>query len=241
MISGAVAQRYARIAGVMFLLSLIGGGFGEFFVPTALIVHSDAAATAHNIIHSQGLFRLGFAGYLIEAICDVSLTFVLYVLLRPVDSNIAFLAVLFRIIATATFAVCELFYFAALHILTGGAYLQSFSSAQLNTLALLSLRFYEFSGQLLLVFYGIACVLLGYLIFKSGYIPKFLGVLFALAGLGFVAKSFALTLAPSLAFPWLIAATPIALLLLMGWFFVKGVDVAKWDERQRAGLAEVRS
>jgi hypothetical protein len=234
MMSGSLAQRYARIAGVLLLLSLVGGGFGEFFVPTALIVPADAGATAHNILNSQGTFRLGFAGYLLEAICDISLTFVFYVLLKPVNANIAFLAVLFRIVATATFAVCELFYFAALSILGGAAYLKSFTPAQLDTLALLSLKFYEFSGQLLIVFYGIACVLLGYLVFKSGYIPKFLGVLFALAGIGFVAKSFALVLAPALAFPWLIAATPFALLLLMGWFFVKGVDIPKWEERQRA-------
>ncbi len=100
----------------------------------------DAAATAHNIIASNLLFRLGFLAYLAEAVCDVALTFVLYVLLRPVHANLAFLAVFLRIMATAAFAFGELFYFAPSLILGGDGYLKTFSPDQLNTLALLSLN-----------------------------------------------------------------------------------------------------
>src|SRR5215475_2527301 len=88
---GAV-QRYARIAGILFLLSFVGGGFGEAYAPSKLIVSADAAATVKNIIAHDLLFRMGFAGYLVEAMCDIALTLIFYVLLRPVHKGIALLA-----------------------------------------------------------------------------------------------------------------------------------------------------
>jgi hypothetical protein len=80
---------------VLFLLAFVGGGFGEAYAPSLLIVPGNAAATAHNLLASDTLFRLGFVGYLTEAFTDVALAFLLYVLLRPVHANLAFLAVLF--------------------------------------------------------------------------------------------------------------------------------------------------
>lgn len=91
----ASVQTYARVAGVLLLLSLVAGGFGEFYVPSKLIVSADAAATARNIIASASMFRMGFAGYLVEAMCDIALTLILYVLLRPVHEDLALLAAFF--------------------------------------------------------------------------------------------------------------------------------------------------
>jgi len=103
-------QTYARMAGLLFLLSMIGGGFGEFYVPTKLIVAGDATATANNIVAFNSLFRWGFAGYLLEAVCDISLAWIMYVLLRPVQKDIALLAAFFGLVSTAVFAVAELFF-----------------------------------------------------------------------------------------------------------------------------------
>jgi Domain of unknown function (DUF4386) len=181
----APVQTYARIAGVLFLLSMVAGAFGEAYVPYRIVVPGDAAATAKNIIAFDSLFRMGFAGYLVEAVCDISLSLIFFVLLRPVHKNLALLAAFFGLISTALFGVAELFYFAASIILGGAPYLKTFSPDQLNTLAMLSLKVYGYGGGLFMVFYGIAAVLRGYLIFRSGYLPKALGVLLALAGLGF--------------------------------------------------------
>src|SRR3989442_680875 len=104
---------YARIAGVLFLLSIVGGGFGEAYVPSVLIVGTDATATARNIVASHSLFRWGFAGFLVESLCDVGLTWALYVLLRPVHRNLALLAAFVRLISTAGFAMAQVPYFAA--------------------------------------------------------------------------------------------------------------------------------
>ena len=224
-------QTYARITGVLFLISVVAGGFGEFFVPSQLIVSADATATANNIIASDSLFRLGFASYLVEAVCDVALMLTLYVLLRPVHKDLALLAAFFGLVSTATFGTAELFYFAASLILGGADYLKTFSPDQLNTLALLSLKFYGYGGGIFMVFYGVTSILRGYLIFQSGYLPKVLGALLMLGGLGFVVRNFALILAPAYASDILLLPTTIAVLSLTLWLLVRGVDVPKWEEK----------
>lgn len=106
----ASIQTFARIAGVLFLFSIVAGGFRAFYVPDKLIVSSDAAATEKNVIAHESLFRMGFAAYLVEATCDIALTLILYVLLRPVGKNLALLAAFFRLVSTSVFGVAELFY-----------------------------------------------------------------------------------------------------------------------------------
>src|SRR5260221_11762248 len=148
-------QRYARIAGVLVLLSFVAGGFGEAYVPSKLIVSADATATAEHIRAWDSLFRMGFASYLVEAVCDIALALVFYVLLRPVGKDLALLAAFFGLIGTALFGVAELSYFAASLILGGAGYLKTFSPDQLNTLALLALKIYGYGGTVFLVVYGV--------------------------------------------------------------------------------------
>jgi hypothetical protein len=192
----AQLHTFPIFAGARFMISMVAEGFGELFVPSKLIVSADAARTASNIIASDSLFRLGFAGYLVEAFCDITLTLLLYLLLRPVREDLALLATLFRVVSTATFAVTELFYFAAALPLRGAEYLKSFSPEQLNTLALLSLKAYSLGGGIFMMFYGTASIILGYLIIRSSFLPWILGALIALGALGFVVYNILLVLAP---------------------------------------------
>jgi hypothetical protein len=225
-------QAYARTAGVLFLISFVAGGFGEAYVPSQLIVSADAAATAKNIIASDWLFRMSFAAYLVEAVCDIALALIFYVLLRPAGRNLALLAAFFGLLGTATFAASEFFYFAVPTLLLGGAgYLKTFSPDQINTLTLLSLKLFGYSGAMFMVFYGIGWVLRGYLIFLSGYLPKFLGLLMMLVGLAFVTRSFALVLAPEYATGNLLLLIMPGGFLLALWLLARGVDVAKWEEK----------
>jgi hypothetical protein len=230
----ASIQTYARIAGVLFLLSFAAGGFGEAYVPSRLVVSADATATAAHITALDSLLRLGFASYLVEAVCDISLSLLLYLLLRPVHKDLALLAALFGLVGTAVFGVAELFFFAASHILGGADYLKAFSPDQLNTLALLSLRLFGYGGGLFLVFGGVAWAIRGYLIFQSGYLPKFLGVLLMIGGLAFIVRNFLLVLAPA------VASGSLLLLLLPGglaltvWLLAKGVDLPKWEAKAAA-------
>jgi hypothetical protein len=232
--SAKSAQTYARIAGVLFLLSLVAGGFGEAWVPSRLIVSADAAATAANIRGSDFLFRMGFAGYLVEATCDITLTLIFYVLLRPVRRDLALLAAFFGLVGTAVFAAAELFYFAPSLILRGAGYLNSFSPDQLNALTLLSLKLYALGGAVFTVFYGVGWVVRGYLIFRSGYFPKFLGVLLTISGLAFVIMNFMRVLAPAHASGSLVLLALPGLLFLTVWLLVKGVDLPMWMDAQVA-------
>jgi len=227
-------QRYARIAGVLFLLSLAAGGFGEAYVPSRIIVSGDAAATAANIRTFEYLFRLGFAGFLVESLCDIALVLILYTLLKPVSKELSLLAAFFGLIGTALFAVSESFYFAPL-TLGGAAYLKTFSPDQLNALTLLSLRFYSYGAAIFTAYYGLSWIIRGYLIFQSGYLPKFLGILMTIGGAGFLVRNFALILAPAYASGALLLLMFPGALMLTAWLIIRGVDVPKWEAKVRTG------
>jgi hypothetical protein len=224
-------QTYARIAGLLLLLTLIAGGFGEGYVPSKLIVLGDATATAHNIQAFDWLYRMSLAGYLVEALSDIGLSLIFYVLLRPVHKDLALLAAFFGLVGTASYFACELFYLAPSLILGGAGYSKTFTPDQLNTLALLSLKVFAYGGEMTLVLYGVPSVLRGYLIFRSGYLPKFLGVLLTLGGLAFIARSFLQVLAPAYAADYLHLFIAPAMLSLTVWLLVRGVDVRKWEKR----------
>ncbi len=161
----------------------------------------------------------------------MALAFFLYVLLRPVHANLALLAVLFRLMATATFAFGELFYFAPTLILGGEGYLKTFSPKQLQTLALLSFNVYGAASFIFTVHYGVASMLFGYLMVRSGYLPRVLGALWVLGGLGFVTSNVVWVLAPASAPSFLLVPQLLATLSLTLWLLVRGIDVGKWNER----------
>lgn len=228
-------QRYARIAGMLFLVSFVAGGFGEAYVPSQLIVSGDAVATAEHIKAFGSLFRWGFAGYLVEAVCDIGLSLIFYMLLRPVRTDMALLAAFFGLVGTAVFAAAELFYLAPSLILRGDSYLKTFSADQLNTLVLLSFKLFAYGGAMFTVLYGVAWVLRGYLIFRSGYLPGFLGVLMTLGGFGFIVRNFLLVLAPAYASGSLFLLMVPGGLSLTAWLLVKGVNEQRWNEQVSLG------
>src|SRR6476660_1891933 len=231
-------QRYARIAGALFLVSLVAGGLGEAYIPSKLIVGHDAAATVANIKNLDSLYRLGFATFLIESLCDITLVTILYALLKPVSKELSLLAAFFGLVCTALFAFAELFYFAPLLLIAGGAdYLKVFAPDQINSLVLLSMKFYGFAGMIFTAYYGMSWIVRAYLIFRSGYLPKFLGILMAIGGIGFVVRNFLLILAPAYASDvFLMLMFPGGLAMTI-WLLVKGVDVAKWKAKVNAGRA----
>ena len=226
-------QRYAKVAGVLLLISIVAGGFGEGYAPSKLIVGNDAAATVANIKSFEFIYRLGFAGFLIESFADVSLALIFYALLKPVSRELSLLAAFFGLMGTALFAFAELFYLAPTLFMTVGP-LNAFSTDQIDQLILLSLRFYQFAAMIFSGYYGIAWIVRGYLMFRSGYLPKFLGVLMAIGGIGFLARNFLLILAPVYASPVLLMLLFPGALMLMLWVLAKGVDMPQWNARVNA-------
>ena len=227
-------QRYAKIAGVLFLVSLVAGGFGEGYAPSLIIVSGDAAATVANITNSNFLYRLGFAAFLIESLCDITLVLIFYALLRPVNRELSLLAAFFGLVGTAVFAVGELFYLAPTLLVGNAAYVTTFSTDQINALVQLSLRFASLAGMATTAYYGMSWLVRAYLIVRSGYLPKFLGVLMAIGGAGFVFRNFLLILAPAYASTLLLVLMFPGGLVLTIWLLVKGIDVTKWNESVKA-------
>lgn len=226
---------YARTCGVLYLYIIVAGSFAELFVRTKLVVSRDAAATAANIMSNESLFRLGFSGELLHLACDVAVAMILYALLRPVDRNIALLAALMRMACDIILAVASLSHFAALHFLGDADYLMVFEPDHRHSLALMAMKLHGDGYAISLVFFGFACLSLGYLIFRSGYLPRTIGVLLAIAGVCYLVNSFAHFLSPAtgaaLFNAGIILPCFVAELSLTLWLIVKGVNVAKWEER----------
>lgn len=233
---GPSPQRYARIGGLLYLILIVVGAWGQLFVRGTIIVSGDATATAHNIMASQALWRAGIGGDLVMHLCDVPVMIVMYVLLKPVNRNLALLAVLFNLVQTAVLVANKMTLVIPLFLLGNAAYLNAFEPQQLNALAYVSLRAHDYGFGFGLIFFGAVCLIEGYLIRRSGYLPKALGVLMQLAGACYLLNSFALILAPAFAsmlFPAIMMPPIIAESSLAIWLVVKGVDLPKWEERLR--------
>ena len=225
------AQRYVRVAGWLILISIFAGGFGESYVPGKLLAGHDAVETAHRVATSVGLLRAGFASYLLEAMCDLSLTAIFYMLLRPVSRTLSVIALCFGIFGTAVFAVGEVFYFSAALPATDAGLASALGPDARVWFPYLCLTVYGYVFSFFTATYGIPTMIRGYLIYRSGYLPRVLGVVVVLGGAGFVAKNFAAMLAPKYDSMLYALPTFVAGVFQLFWFLVKGIDTAGWERR----------
>jgi len=233
-------QRVARICGLLYLYIIAAGTFAEIFVRGRLVVSGDAAATAANLIAHETLFRIGFSAELLHLACDVGVATLLYVLLAPVDRTLSLLAALLRFACLAVLAAGSLTHFAALRLLAGSGYLAAVPEAQRQALALFALRLHGDAYAIALVFFGFACLAAGWLIWRSGFLPRILGAGMGTAGICYLASSFGHFLAPTLAgrlFPALFLPIFVAELALALWLSLKGVDAARWRARAAGAAA----
>lgn len=227
------AQVYARIAGWLYLFIIVAGLCAEILGVERLTVSGNATATAHNIMANELLVRFSVVVHQVWLVCAVLIALILYVLLKPVSKHLALLAMLFNLVSIAIEGVATTNLLAVLFPIGGAAYLKAFEPHQLHALAYLSLRLYEHGFGTTLVFFACGLFLNGYLIFRSGYFPKTIGVLLMIGAVSYLINSFTLFLDPALAnmvFPILVFAfigeTSLAL-----WLVVKGVNVPKWREK----------
>ncbi|CAN5664894.1 DUF4386 domain-containing protein [soil metagenome] len=230
--AGTSPQLYARTGGLAYLIIIVAGALGELFIRNAIIVPGDAATTARNIAASPLLWRIGIAGDLVMHVCDLILAIVYYTLFKRVNKTLALLSVLFGLIQTAVLVANKLNLMTPLFFLGHAEYLKAFSAEQLQALASISIEAHEHGFAIGLIFFGFECLIDGYLIFKSGFLPKFLGVFILVAGLCYLLNSFTLILFPSLAnsmFSILMAPIFIAELSMCLWLLIKGVNITKWN------------
>lgn len=201
-------------------------------VPGMLVVSSDAAATAANLLAHGLLFRFAIMAALIGAACHVAWTLLMYELFKPVSRSLSLLAAFFGPVAVALQAFSSLFQLAPLVVLENGVSLGAFSGDQLRVMALLCLELFVRAFHIYLVFFGVWCVLIGYLIVRSTFMPHILGVLEAVGGLCWLTFLW-LPLAHHLS-PYNQAVAGLGEIALMLWLLVKGVNVHRWNERAAA-------
>jgi len=219
----------ARVTGVFYLVTMLTGIFAQGFVSGRLVVDGNAAATAANILAHRGLFQLGFAVYLVEMACQIAMTALFYDLLKPAGRSVSLLAAFLGLAGCVIKTFSRVFFIAPLFVLGGAHYLSVFSAEQLQALALLFLNVNDHGAAIALVFFGFYALLTGYLIIRSTFLPRILGALSVLGGLGWLSFLY-----PPLGyrlFPYIAALGVLGAALLMLWLLVFGVNEQRWKEQ----------
>lgn len=229
---GMSPRSVARIAGVLYLAIVAGGVFAEMFVREPLMVSGDAAATARSILANESLFRAGFAAHLFYLGCAVPVAVLLYALFRASGRKLALLALGFDLASIAMEGANLLNFAAPLRLLEAKT-VGVLGEAQAQALAYSRLALFDDGFAISLVFFGGFCAAIGWLIARSGQVPRALGWMMVVAGACYVFNSFATFLAPQFArglFPWVLLPCFVAELALASWLAVAGVRARNWQE-----------
>jgi hypothetical protein len=216
----------ARLAALFFLVTMVLGIVAQLGLEARLVMPRDAAATAANLRAQPDALRLAFSIFLVEMLSQITMIGLFYTLLRPAGRLAARIALLYGLAGVTIKTMSRLLFIAPLSIVGGAAYLAVFEPAQLESLALLSFKLNDVGAAIALAFFGVETMLQGYLVLRSTFLPRFLGAIQLVAGLGwmtFVSPTLGIRLFPIVAGVGLLGA-----LLNIGWLLVKGVDAERW-------------
>ena len=202
-------------------------------VHSTFVGAGEAAGIAQDIVASEQLFRAGFVSFVLSALFFLLSAWALYVLLKPVHKDLALLVVLLNLCGVAIKCASLLGEVTALQLLSGADYLSAFEPAQLQALANLFLNVFNSGFMIAQIFFGVWLLPLGYLVYRSGYLPRFLGVLLILDFVAILLWFFQFFLFPdyeALSYPGL-AVSFVAEAGLCLWLLVKGVNVEEWEKQ----------
>ena len=222
-----------RILAALYLAVIIGGIIGQAVIADGMIVRDDAAKTAANIVANRSLYRLAFTIFMLEMAAQFAVSGMFYDLLKPVNRSVARIALIMGLTGSGIKTMARLFYYVPLLLLGGAPYLAAFQPAQLEALSLAFIRINSQGAAIALVFFGFETVLRGWLLFNSGFLPRFLGVLSMIGGIGWLTW-----LWPPLGSQAFVGVALFAIagvIATSGWLFIRGVDDEKW--KQRAALS----
>ncbi len=218
---GVTLRQAALIAGFGILIMVFTTPFAEFFIYPKLVISGDIEKTAQNIATNQGLFLVGFFCYLITALCDILVAWALYVLLAPVNRSLSLLAAWFRLIYAAIFSFALFKLVTVFHIAKNPDYVTVFGSEQLHAQIKILLSSFRYEWAMGMLLFGIHLILLGILVYRSGFIPRIMGILLAIAGVGYVIYELGPYLYPNAGLG-LITITFFGELIFMLWLLVRG-------------------
>src|SRR5215467_6644995 len=230
-VAGRSPLSIARVAGLLYLIGSIAGVFGILYGPS-LIVPGDAAATARNILANASLFRLSIVSALLDQIIFIFVVLALYQLLKPVNQNMAVLMVIFLLLSIPIAMLNELNNVAVLFLLSGADSLKVFTADQLHALVSFFLDLHALGLNIAFLVGAPWFFPMGYLVFKSGFLPKVLGVLLLINGFGYLIDSFAALLFPNLNVNIVLFTGWVEVVFAL-WLVIKGVNVEQWEKRAR--------
>ena len=224
-----------RIVAALYLFVIVTGIIAQAVIADGLIVANDATKTAANIVANKSLYRLGFTIFMLEMVAQVAVSALFYDLLKPVNRSAARVSAIIGITGSGIKTLARLFYYAPLILLSGASYLSVFQPAQLDALSLMFIRINSQAAAIALIFFGFETFIRGWLIFKSEFLPRFLGVFSMIGGIGWL--TFLWPPLGSQAFIFVALFAIVGVIATTGWLFIRGVDDTKW--RARAELAAV--
>ncbi|MEO7182065.1 MAG: DUF4386 domain-containing protein [Gemmatimonadaceae bacterium] len=211
---------------------VVGGIIAQAFIADGLIVPNDAGKTAANILANKSTYRLAFTIFMVEMAAQIAATAMFYDLLKPVNPSVARLSAIMGLVGAGIKTFTRVFYYAPLILLSGAAYLSAFEPTQLAALSFVFIKINNQGAAIALVFFGFEGVLRGWLIYRSEFLPRLLGVLSMVSGAGWL--TYLWPPLGSKAFLFVVLFAIVGVILTTGWLFIRGVDDAKW--RQRAAL-----
>ncbi len=223
-------QKTARVAAFVFLIIFFLGMSTELFIRPSMIMPGDVAATIRNIAASEALFRLSLVSDLIRQALLILLPLILYKLLKPVNKTIAALMIIFYLVCVPISLLNELNHFAVLLLSRGAGYLTAFKANQLNGLVMFFLDLRK-HGTYITQFFSFWVLLLGYLVFKSGFLPRILGILLMLGSLCYTVQAVIFFLSPNFDAIILGLFAFVEELLFYMWLLIKGVNAEEWKKR----------
>ncbi len=223
-------QKTARVAAFVFVLIFILGMSTELFIRPGMIVPGDAAATVNNIAASESLFRLSVVSDLIRQALLMLLPLLLYKLLKPVNKTISSLMVIFYLVCVPISLLNELNHFAVLLLSSGAGFLTAFKADQLNAMVMFFIDL-RINGTYIAQFFSFWVVLVGYLVFKSGFLPRILGILLMLVGLSYTVSAVLFFIFPAFDTAIFGLFTFIGESLFYLWLLIKGVNFKVREKR----------
>jgi hypothetical protein len=238
-LAGGSPRQLARIAGALYLINIVGGAFAITIVPAMLVVQDNLAATAQNIQTHELLYRSGLAAHLVVTTTNVPLAVIFYELFKVVNRRLALLDAFFILVATAIEAAGLLNQFAPLVLLGNGPYASALSPSQIQALAYLPGDLAPIDYTIHTVFFGLDILVFAYLVLRSAFLPRAIGVLLAIDGLAYLCYSFTDILAPQAAaqlVPWIQLPALVGEGSLCLWLLVVGINLDRWKEQTRAAI-----
>ena len=229
-------KRLARVTGAVYLITIVAAIIAQGVIAERLVSSSDAAVTARNIVAHPDLYRLGYTMYMIEMVAQTIMTMLFYELLKPVSRRAALIAAVVGVVGCGIKALSRVFYVAPSLVLEGTPYLNTFSSEQLTSIAQLFYKVNEMGAAIALVFFGFGTVIEGWLFIRSTYLPRVLGWISVVGGIGWLTF-----LWPPLGYRLNLYVAGVGILGSLAtivWLLVFGVNEARWAEQARA--AEVK-